>query len=317
MKTKSKNLSRKAAHFSYILGIASMIVAMFLSIAQQPATAEDGGPCGTGFEVKLEGGGPFTYTTSADKVISEIIIKSGVACISFTSNGSDGCYSVSGIGTQTVTIQRVGDGSTCQEISHVLIYTRIGNSPTPTKTPTNTPTNTPTDTPTNTPTDTPANTPTDTPTNTPTDTPTNTPVTKTPDIPNITPTPGTPEVTETPIYTPTDVPTETPTATPTNTSTETPGTPDVTGTPGTPETPEVTETPGTPETPTVPDSTLPPPPSITQSGQPPLLVPVTGADLSGSWFTSSELQKLFISLGIAFFGLGLVFTGMVKKKDTE
>jgi len=82
----------------------------------------------------------------------------------------------------------------------------------------------------------------------------------------------------------------------------------------TPETPIVTDTPD-PSTPDAPEPTLPPPPQIVQSDQPALLVPVTGADLSLGAATASQLQSLFGSLGLAFFGLGLVFTGLAKRKD--
>jgi hypothetical protein len=168
MNNKINNLSRKIAHFSYLLGIASMLVAMLLSIAPQPAKADDFSPCGVGFEIKIEESGPITYTTSPGKVISEVGIKSGTGCFYFTEDGSDGCYQVFGIGTQTVNVQRIGSGSSCQAISHIIIYTTDKPKPTP-PTPTDEPTPTEEPTPTDEPTPTKP-TPTEEPTETPTET---------------------------------------------------------------------------------------------------------------------------------------------------
>ena len=145
----------------------------------------------------------------------------------------------------------------------------------PTEEPTPVPTNTPVP-PTATATNTPTNTPV-APTNTPTNTPTDTP-TATP-----TNTPGGP--TETPGNTPTQVPTEVPTRVPT----EVP--------------PDPTEDPGDPD--------LPPP--VVQ-GDPGILIPVTGIDLTGNPFGSINFMKeLSFNLGFAFMGLALVLTAVSKK----
>jgi hypothetical protein len=225
-------------------------------------------------------------------------------------------------------------------------------TPTPTNTPTSTPTdtatptptNTPTDTPTALPTNTPTSTPTDTPTAIPTNTPTNTPTstievtatftptaTNTPTdtpVPTFTPTPvitDTPVPTETPVNTDTPVPTATltpavtdtpvPTATPVDTNTPTPTPTEVTSggtpTPGATSTPtpviEITPTNDgttTPETP----PTLPPPPRST-----PVLIPVTGADLTAPIVSGSGMSNFFINLGLVLGGLGLVLTGIQKR----
>jgi hypothetical protein len=77
---------------------------------------------------------------------------------------ADACYEVSGVGTDTVTVERVGvPSSDCQELSHIDVL--FEEEETPTSTPTSTPTPTTTAvTPTATPTamaaDTPAATPT-------------------------------------------------------------------------------------------------------------------------------------------------------------
>ena len=214
------------------------------------------------------------------------------------------------------------------------------NTPTaiPSNTPTSTPTDTPTAIPTNTPTDTPTaistNTPTNTPTstievtatftptatNTPTDTPvptststsviTDTPVpTETPvntdtPVPTIT---QTQEVTNTPVLTATPVDTNTPAPTPTPTDVISGGTP----TPGSTSTPtpviEVTPTTDGTSTPQTPP-TLPPPPRST-----PVLIPVTGADLTRPIVSGSGMSNFFINLGLVLGGLGLVLTGIQKR----
>jgi hypothetical protein len=304
MNNKINNLSRKIARFSYLLGIASMLVAMVLSIVHQPAKADDYSPCGVGFEVKLTGSGPFTYTTNPGYVISQVGIKSGSGCFYFTANGSDGCYQVSGIGTPTVYIGGGGTGSDCQAISHAIIYTAQKITPTeppPTEPPPTEPP--PTEPP---PTEPP---PTEPPPTEPP--PTEPPPTEPPptEPPPTEPPPTEPPPTEPP---PTEPPPTEPPSTETPVVTETP--PVTTETPvvtETPETPVVTDTPD-PET---PEPTLPPPPQIVQNDQPALLIPVTGADLSLGAASADQLQSLFGSLGLAFFGLGLVFTGVAKRKD--
>lgn len=128
-----------------------------------------------------------SFTAPEGNIISQVCIKSSPDHFRFSSNGSDGCYTVSGIGTNSVTAQRTGDANDeCKEISHLDVYY---GTPTPTPTPTTavTPTVTPTATPT--PTNSPTSTPTPTPTSGPTATPTATP---TPTSgPTVTPTPTT------------------------------------------------------------------------------------------------------------------------------
>ena len=146
-----------------------------------------------------------TYTVPSGEIITGVCIKSGANMFNgnkhsqVLTNGDyeSGCYTVSGIGTSTVTVVRNGSGSQCQGISHIDVIT--GSS-----TPTGTPTPTPTSTPTNTPTPTPTPTSTSTPTNTPTQPPTST----------NSPTP-TPTETPTPTDTSKPTPTETPTVVPT------------------------------------------------------------------------------------------------------
>lgn len=90
----------------------------------------------------------------------------------------------------------------------------------------------------------------------------------------------------------------------------------------TPETPTVTpETPTvTPETPTgTPDNTPDPTLPVPVTGvTPQIVIPVTGADRTGAStmaYGLAALQSTLFNLGLAFFGLGLVFTAVGRKMD--
>ena len=292
MKNITNQLTRKLARLFYMLGVSSMLVAMILSIVHQPALAAGFDPsCQMYYEEKFEGSGPFEYTAPEGYIIIEVVIKAGDrdSCMVFTEDTND-CYVIIGIGTGSVYIGGGENGRDCKAISHVLI--NIGEKETPTETPTETQTETPTETPTETQTETPTETQTETPTETPTETQTETP-TETPS--------ETPVLTETPpVVTETLIVTETPVTTPTE--------PVIT------ETLVVTDPAQTPVP--SPEPTFAPPPQATTSNQPALLVPVTGADFStGVPGVSDQLQSLFGSLGLAFFGLGLVFTGLSRRRD--
>lgn len=148
-----------------------------------------------------------SYTASQGQIITGVCVKAGSDNQGFghfgpfNQNGlyQDNCYQISGLGTSTVTVVRIGSGPTCKGISHLDVYT--GTTPTPTPTPEITPTPTPPTRPT--PTPTPEISPSPTPNMIPTPTPEVTPT------PEITPTP-TPETTPTPNTTPGPTPTPTP-----------------------------------------------------------------------------------------------------------
>ena len=98
--------------------------ALVLVAGGSAASADgDGSPavCKTG----LQASGTqdeMTFTASAGKIVDGVCIKSGQLHTGVLSDGlyENGCYEVSGVGTQTVTVKRVGDpGPDCQEISHV------------------------------------------------------------------------------------------------------------------------------------------------------------------------------------------------------
>jgi len=196
--------------------IASLLVVAFLGVAFTNVEAQGIGNCGD-WDGKVESS-PFKWTAPDGYVITKVIVKAGSqnqgdACFTFTyppNSQSNGCYSVSGLGSQTARADNLPyPAEGCHGISHVEFYIA---GITPTATPTTPPPATTeppvtTEPPTETPTETPV------PTNTQTATPT-----------EVTPTPTeNPEETWTP--TPTDSPINTPT--PTNEPSETP---DPTGT---------------------------------------------------------------------------------------
>lgn len=166
----------------------------FIALTQNPggSVIADGGPndeCENAQATSIVGTQNLvSYTAPSGQIVSGVCIKSGSGMFGDShseslTNGtyevSGTCYTVSGVGTQTVTVTRNFDANTCKGISHIDVY--YGSQPTNTPTPTPTVTNTPTPTPTNTPTPTPGDecrnqdceaTPTPTPTVTVTNTPT-------------------------------------------------------------------------------------------------------------------------------------------------
>ncbi|MBI2315374.1 hypothetical protein HYU93_04965 [Candidatus Daviesbacteria bacterium] len=90
--------------------------------------------------VTIDGNDNTLSYTAVSGIISGACIKSGINMFDGWHSGllgngvyEDGCYSVSGVGTNTVTIERTGvPSATCQTLSHVDVF----NSPAPTPTPT-------------------------------------------------------------------------------------------------------------------------------------------------------------------------------------
>jgi hypothetical protein len=210
---------RKRTKFLFYLAIGMIIFPMVYLATATPSQAA--GNC-TSWDGKDESE-PFSITAPTGYVITSITIKSGDDCFTYTTNGDketdangDACYSISGIGTQTGSAEKVGVGAgqVCQDISHIEVSWEMLATDTPTATladtATNTPTNTPEDTPTNTPTATEEeqDTPTPTATEEEQDTPTPTATEEEQD----TPTP-TEEVRDTPTATDPGDPGSTPTPT--------------------------------------------------------------------------------------------------------
>lgn len=82
-----------------------------------------GGGCEDASSQSITGTDNFvSFSAPSGQVVTSVCVKSSTSHTTFSSNTSNGCYSISGIGTQTVTVTRVDSGSSCQEISHVDVY---------------------------------------------------------------------------------------------------------------------------------------------------------------------------------------------------
>lgn len=72
-----------------------------------------------------------TYTDS-NNIIDSVCIKSGSKMFNGNQHSSplgngtyeNGCYEVSGVGSNTVTVKKLKDGNTCQGLSHLDIFTK-------------------------------------------------------------------------------------------------------------------------------------------------------------------------------------------------
>jgi hypothetical protein len=109
-------------------------------VAFMPArAAADGGGC-TDAQHNVQGtSSTISFTAPSGGTIDGICIKSGNDSkhSGRLGNGTfDDCYQVSGVGSTTATVTKLGVGPTCQEISHIDIYVTTAPSGTPTATPT-------------------------------------------------------------------------------------------------------------------------------------------------------------------------------------
>lgn len=189
-------------------------------------TQAAGGDCEDAQAQSIEGSEDLISLNAPEgNTITQVCVKASTDHVKYTSDTSDECYTITGIGTGSVTVERTGTPSpSCQEISHIDVYYETPPTPTITPTPTEEPSPTPTSTQSPTPTPEEENEggnngginivvigsqPTLTPTPTVTPTPTPTPTA----TPTITPA-ATATPTPTVISTPTSTPTPTPTVTP-------------------------------------------------------------------------------------------------------
>ena len=233
-------------------------------------------------EVGPDFGDDFDPDLPAGFIITEVFIKAGNNCFGpYTAdgtyendtNGPDSCYEINGIGTNDLSVERVGDGQalTCQEISHIEVNWNEEISPTPTEEPSPTPTEDPSPTPTEEPSPTPTEEPSPTPTEEPSATPTQ-------------------EPSPTPTVEPSATPTEEPSATPTESTTPT-------LTPTESPTPTLTPTPSPSPTGTVASTSTTSDPGNSTQGT------VLGATTLAS--TGNKAGLFMVILGIIFSGLGI------------
>jgi len=97
--------------------------------------------------IKDEIGPTWEGTAGTGLVILDAVIKAGTETTTFTSDGSDGCYTVTGLGTCHATVTGGGTSRTCKDISHVVFCTGPGTSSEPCASPSPTPEPTPSPTP--------------------------------------------------------------------------------------------------------------------------------------------------------------------------
>lgn len=117
-----------------------------------------------------------TYTAPAGATIDGVCIKSGVNMFDGWHSGvlgngtyENGCYSVSGVGTNTVTVERTGSPfSACQGLSHIdVLDSNPGSTPAPSSAPSSAPTPVPSASPASSPVTLAQSSPTPTPVSAP------------------------------------------------------------------------------------------------------------------------------------------------------
>ncbi|MBI2600193.1 hypothetical protein HYW43_04730 [Candidatus Daviesbacteria bacterium] len=143
---ETKNISRILQLTAISLGLA--LVVSYQNTSHQPFVSAAGGDCTDAQAQDLTGTENLvTYNAPSGNTITQVCVKSSTTHFKFSSNSSDGCYTVSGIGTGSATVERTGSpSSSCQEISHVDVYYNT-SSPTPTPTATPEESSTPSPTP--------------------------------------------------------------------------------------------------------------------------------------------------------------------------
>jgi hypothetical protein len=126
-----------------ILALTALLCVGFLTalfgggvFSSSPAFAGPGGGatgnCLGGGATKIENpDDATTITAPAGQVITQVAVKAGTQCFIFDSDGTQGCYTVTGLGTATVEVTREGSGPTCKEISHIEFITSTGPTPPP------------------------------------------------------------------------------------------------------------------------------------------------------------------------------------------
>ena len=108
-------MKRSWAKSLLVVPLAALLIGLALS---QPVAARTQ-RCPTECGIKVEQG-PWCY--SGDKVIVALCIKAGTQTFPFYGDGTNGCYTVTGLGTKNVTVTGGGTSRTCKDISHVVFY---------------------------------------------------------------------------------------------------------------------------------------------------------------------------------------------------
>ena len=117
----------RSPRLTRMLWMAALLAATVVLSSQHTASAKPTSPqypsdCG----IKIEKA-PWAY--SGDQVIIAVCIKAGTGNFAFNADGTDGCYTVSGLGTNNVTVSGGGTGRDCKDISNVVFYTDCNGIP--------------------------------------------------------------------------------------------------------------------------------------------------------------------------------------------
>ncbi len=117
-----------------LIGAAILVVIGLLIVFQLASPPEralgDGGACtdATAGSIVPVNGDLATFTAPGGSIVTAVCIKSGQVHSGQLGNGTYGspfaasCYIVSGVGSQTATVIRIGEGPACQELSHIDAY---------------------------------------------------------------------------------------------------------------------------------------------------------------------------------------------------
>ena len=134
--TRSTNTSM-TRRFAAIIAVASLALSSAALLAPSLVLADgDGSPeaCKTDFDA-TGNADLYTYTAPDGGIVTGVCIKSGANMFGenkhsdVLGNGTyeNECYEVSGVGTSTVTVERIGDaGPSCQALSHIDVVATKG-----------------------------------------------------------------------------------------------------------------------------------------------------------------------------------------------
>lgn len=125
------------ASFKYLLIIFLIFGSFLLVNSLVRASGGDNDECEDAQETSFEDGDEdeMEYTAPEGQIVSGVCIKSGNNMFSDGHSESledgdyeDGCYTVEGVGTNTIVVERNFESDTCQGISHLDIYTDDQNN---------------------------------------------------------------------------------------------------------------------------------------------------------------------------------------------
>lgn len=120
------------ASFKYLLIIFLLLGSNLLVNSLVGASGGDNDECEDAQETSFEDGDEdeMEYTAPEGQIVSGVCIKSGNNMFSDGHSESledgdyeDGCYTIEGVGTNTIIVERNFESNTCQGISHLDIYT--------------------------------------------------------------------------------------------------------------------------------------------------------------------------------------------------